>query len=1113
MQAVPPGLNMKIKTSLTVAFFLFICAAIAAPVYWFAEPNNEINKSANANIDEDDPDLPPGMQLNKGDYIRLREEQISYLRGWDTAGRYSRTNAIRQMEQEERTKAAQLSPETTAAIVNRQWKPLGPAPIPVGGGITYSGRTIAIAVHPSNPNIVYAGAAQGGLYRSLNGGATWTPLMDNALSLVIGSITISPSDPSTLWVGTGEPNLCGSGCYIGVGLYKITNADTNAVLSGPFNKNASNNDVFTGRAISRVVAVPGDPNTLFITTTSGVAGFGATTAGLALPNAGVYRTTNALSANPTFQQLAINGTIGASQSVTDAVADPLDPARLIIGVVGTLGDGGIYVSTNALDAAPTFTRSLATGNGNTLGRSELAVNNISGVVTVFAATGTANGTLYKSIDGGNTFNPAGGGTGFCGTQCFYDMAIVVDPTDANRVYLGGSPSLVFGRSINGGSSFVNNASTLHVDTQAFALASDNKTMYFGSDGGIWKTNDVTATPVVWQSLNNSTYYATQFESLALHPLLRNYSMGGTQDNGTQYLVPEGSWIRTDGGDGGFVAIDKNATTQTDVISYHTYFNQTNSQIGFIRALSNAANGDQGWSTFFGCGGASNGINCADATLFYAPLVTGPNAAGSMGNTIYFGTSRLYRSADRGTTMADVSGVLPGANTRISAIGISPQNDDVRLVGTTNGTVFLSAAPASTTMTQLSVPWPARYIGRIAIDPANANVAYVCLNGFGLTAGQHIWKSTNLLSGSPTWAPAGGGIPDVPVNSFVVDPADSQTLYAGTDIGVFRSVDGGTNWQPFNSGLPRVPVFGMEIQPLHRVLRIATHGKGMWEYDLANKKAVADFDGDGRTDVSIFRPSVGEWWHQRSFDSVVGAGQFGQIGDQVVAADFTGDGKTDVAFFRPSNGNWFILRSEDNSYFSVPFGSTGDIPAPADFDGDGKADIAVFRPSTGTWFIFRSSDLQTSILNFGRNGDQPVPADYDADGIADVGIYRPDGANGCEWWIERSTAGILALQFGAAADKTVVGDYTGDGKADIAVFRPTDGQWFILRSEDLSYYSFVFGLAGDIPAPGDYDGDSRNDPAIFRPGQSTWYINRTTTGVQISSFGLPTDQPVPNAAVR
>ena len=1104
---------MKIKTSLTVALFVFVSAAFAFSVYWLSEPNTEFKKAAHADIDENDPDLPPGMQINKGEYLQLRNEQISFLRGWDTAGRYSRTNAVRQMEQEERTQAAQFTSNEAVALANRQWRPLGPAPIPVSANVSYSGRTIAIAVHPSNPNIVYAGTAQGGLYRSLNGGASWTPLMDNALSLVIGSITISPSEPSTLWVGTGEPNLCGSGCYIGVGLYKITNADTNPVLSGPFNKNASNNDIFTGRAISRVVADPADPNILFVATTSGVAGIGANTTGLALPNAGVYRTTNALSDNPTFQQLTINGTGGVSRSVTDAVADPLNPARLIVGVVGSNGDGGIYVTTNALDASPTFTRTLTTGDGNSLGRAELAINNVSSVVTVFAATGTTNGTLYKSIDGGATFSATTGGGGFCNGQCFYDMAVVVDPTDANKVYLGGSPSLVFGRSINGGSSFVNNATNLHVDTQAFALASDNKTMYFGSDGGIWKTNDVTATPIVWQSLNNSTYYATQFESLAIHPVLRNYSMGGTQDNGTQYLVPERSWIRTDGGDGGFVVIDKNATTQTDVISYHTYFNQTSSQIGFIRATSNASNGDQGWSTFFGCGGTVNGINCADATLFYAPLVGGPNAPGSQGNTLYFGSSRLYRSADRGVTMTDVSGVLPGSNTRISAIAIAPQNDDVRLVGTTNGTVFLSTTAGATTMANVTGPWLTRYVGRVAIDPTNANVAYVCLNGFGLAAGQHIWKTTNLLSGTPTWSQAGGGVPDVPVNAFVVDPANTQTLYAGTDIGVFQSVDGGANWQPFSAGLPRVPVFGMEIQPLHRVLRIATHGKGMWEFDLGNKKAVADFDGDGRTDLSIFRPAVAEWWHQRSFDSVVGAGQFGQVGDQVVASDFTGDGRTDVAFFRPSTGTWFVLRSEDNSYFSLPFGTTGDIPAPADYDGDGKADLAVFRPSSGTWFISRSSDSQTTILNFGRNGDQPVAADYDGDGVADIAIYRPDGANGAEWWVQRSTAGVMALQFGGAADKAVAGDYTGDGKADVAVFRPTDGQWLILRSEDFSYFSFPWGQAGDLAAPGDYDGDGKTDAAVFRRAQSTWYINRSTTGVQISSFGLPTDQPVPNAAVR
>ncbi|MBA3354302.1 MAG: hypothetical protein H0U23_18070, partial [Blastocatellia bacterium] len=246
--------------------------------------------------------------------------------------------------------------------------------------------------------------------------------------------------------------------------------------------------------------------------------------------------------------------------------------------------------------------------------------------------------------------------------------------------------------------------------------------------------------------------------------------------------------------------------------------------------------------------------------------------------------------------------------------------------------------------------------------------------------------------------------------------------------------------------------------------------------LSVRARAFDFDGDRKTDIGIFRPSVGEWWINRSSNAATFALQFGAATDLTVPADFTGDGKTDIAFWRPSTGDWFILRSEDFSFFSFPFGTNGDIPAPADYDNDGKADPAVFRPSDGTWYIQRSSDNGTTIQQFGANGDVPVVGDYDGDGRADLAIYRPaDGT----WWLNRSTAGLIVAGFGTATDKPVQGDYTGDGKADVAFWRPSTGEWFILRSEDSSFYSVPFGTSGDIPAPGDYDGDGKFDTTVFR----------------------------------
>jgi hypothetical protein len=274
----------------------------------------------------------------------------------------------------------------------------------------------------------------------------------------------------------------------------------------------------------------------------------------------------------------------------------------------------------------------------------------------------------------------------------------------------------------------------------------------------------------------------------------------------------------------------------------------------------------------------------------------------------------------------------------------------------------------------------------------------------------------------------------------------------------------------------------------------------------------DYDGDGKTDISIFRPSVGEWWFLRSSDGGNGAVQFGVSSDKLVPADYTGDGKTDVAIWRPATGEWFVLRSEDFSYFAFPFGLNGDTPVPADYDADGKADAAIFRASTQTWYIHNATTGGTNIITFGASADKPVVADYDGDGKADIAVYRANGGVS-EWWIQRSSNGsVFAAQFGNSTDKAVQGDYTGDGKADIAVWRPASGDWLVLRSEDFSYFSFIFGASNDLPVHGDYDGDGIFDAGVFRPSNSTWYVRRSTAGVLIQQFGISGDLPTPNAFV-
>jgi hypothetical protein len=272
----------------------------------------------------------------------------------------------------------------------------------------------------------------------------------------------------------------------------------------------------------------------------------------------------------------------------------------------------------------------------------------------------------------------------------------------------------------------------------------------------------------------------------------------------------------------------------------------------------------------------------------------------------------------------------------------------------------------------------------------------------------------------------------------------------------------------------------------------------------SSSASFDYDGDGRSDISVFRPGTGDWYMQRSAEGFTGV-NFGSGEDRIVPADYDGDGKTDIAVYRPSTGIWYVLNSSDGSVAYHNFGLAEDLPAPADYDGDGKADVCVFRPSTGTWYRLNSTDGAFVAAQFGADGDRPTVGDFDGDGKSDIAIYRPtDGA----WYqINSSDGTYFGEQFGILTDKIAPADYDGDGKTDIAIYRPSDGLWYVKNSATSTYTPYVFGLAEDIPVPGDFDGDGKADIAVFRPSDGTWYIvNSSTGGYTIYQFGQAGDTP-------
>ncbi|HEY0459881.1 MAG TPA: M36 family metallopeptidase [Pyrinomonadaceae bacterium] len=339
-------------------------------------------------------------------------------------------------------------------------------------------------------------------------------------------------------------------------------------------------------------------------------------------------------------------------------------------------------------------------------------------------------------------------------------------------------------------------------------------------------------------------------------------------------------------------------------------------------------------------------------------------------------------------------------------------------------------------------------------------------------------------------------------------AGAQATYIDTVVNLPASLNGqtiGLRWRMASD--VSVSSTGINIDDI-----VLTGGQFLDTYvcSIAPPTAVesrADFDNDGKTDLSVYRPAEGNWYLQQS-TAGFGVIHWGVSSDVLTPGDFDGDNKTDFAVFRANadstQPDFYILNSNGFTFSGVSWGLAGDIPVIRDYDGDDKEDIAVFRPSNNTWYILKSTGGIT-VTTFGQAGDVPVAGDFDGDGKGDLVVYRSG-----TWIGQLSLGGSLNAPFGAVGDVLVPADYDGDNKDDLAVFRPSSGQWIYQPSSGGAAVFTSWGIATDIPVPGDYDGDGKDDPAIYRNGQ--WWVLRSTGGSSTVNFGVAADKAIPKSYV-
>ncbi len=661
-----------------------------------------------------------------------------------------------------------IAPASALASPMTAWQSLGPTPIQGNN----SGRVAAIAVHPTNAQIVYVGGAQGGVWKTTDGGTTWTPLGDAQCSLAIGSITIDPVNPNIVYVGTGEENFSGDS-YYGCGVLRTTDGGATWSTLGQ--------NVFqTATGGARIAKILVDPATA-----------GTTAATLyAATSFGLYKSING---GTTWANILNKG----YSYVTDVVMPGTSGNPIFAAAASPYTNvaNGLYLS---LDNGASWTLvggGLPTSN---VGRIAITVSpanpSVMWVSVENPATSNLTG-LYRTNDGGNTWLAKSANGVNCSAQCWYAMVLTASPTDTSTVYFSG---LSLYRSLDRGTTFTDVALPIHVDHHALVFDPQTPTtMYAGTDGGIYRSLNIGAS---WTSLNASLSLTQFYGGLSLHPT-SGAVLGGTQDNGSVEYTGSSTWSAVLGGDGGFTAI-----------------NPANPSVSYAETQWSANSGYSGprrrTSPLGGFSLVTNGIGIGDAAQFIPPIALDP----AHPSFLYFGTSKLYRTRNGGDLWTSFgSGMFPRGGT-VTAIGVAQSDTNVVYVGASTGDLALTTDGGATWRT-ISGGLPARNITSIIVNRANPAIAYVTVSGFG--AG-HVWRTAN--SGT-TWSDISANLPNIPVNGFALIPGGE--LVIGSDLGVFRSTDDGASWSLASTGLPNVAVFDVKYNLATSTLAAATHGRGVW----------------------------------------------------------------------------------------------------------------------------------------------------------------------------------------------------------------------------------------------------------------------------------------------